>query len=316
MNNSYAYDPKFSYKKSELNPYIDQSSSTYGIAQSQIQQGSNIRQHTFSTHARNLSQPLLSNQSSQRIQVIQQSIPQSIRQPNIVRASSPLTQQKVYYTQSVQPVYRLYNEPIQVIAQQPPPQVNVVREIEEVPIIHEVHHVNRPINVISMDEIEGPWKSKQILLEKQLIELQLMLKHGPQRKVETKQIIVEDEARIRELEQQIEQMKHILNENEEEIQHLESLVDQAQYNLENAEDQASSQVEEQNRELAKWKKKFQDLNKKYHDIEEDITMTEAQIESIQKRKMVTQTSSTTKTTSKVNQMRDSGFRRSSVTKNY
>ncbi|CAD8182807.1 unnamed protein product [Paramecium pentaurelia] len=312
MNNSYGYDAKFSYQKSELNPYIDQSISTYGIAQSQIQQG-NIRQHTYSTHARNLSQPLLSNTSSQRIQVFQQQIPQSIRQP-IVRASSPLNQQKVYYTQSVQPVYRLYNEPIQVVVQQPP-QVNIVHEIEDAPIIHEVHHVNRPINVISMDEIQGPWKSKQILLEKQLIELQLMLKHGPQRKIETKQIIVEDEARIRQLEQEIEKLKHILNENEEEIQNLESLVDQAQYNLENAEEQASSQVEEQNRELAKWKKKFQDLNKKYHDIEEDITMTEAQIESIQKRKMITQTSST-KTTSKINQLRDSGLRRSSVTKNY
>lgn len=42
----------------------------------------------------------------------------------------------------------------------------LVREIEEVPIIHEIHHVNRPINVISMDEIEVPWRSKQILLEK------------------------------------------------------------------------------------------------------------------------------------------------------
>lgn len=30
-----------------------------------------------------------------------------------------------------------------------------------------------------MDEIEVPWRSKQILLEKQLIELQLMLRRNP-----------------------------------------------------------------------------------------------------------------------------------------
>jgi hypothetical protein len=42
----------------------------------------------------------------------------------------------------------------------------LVQEIEHVPSIHEVHHVNRPINVISMDELEGPWRSKKILLEK------------------------------------------------------------------------------------------------------------------------------------------------------
>lgn len=39
------------------------------------------------------------------------------------------------------------------------------------------------------------------------------------------------------------------------------------------------------------------MNKKYHDIEEDITMTEAQIESIQKRKQVVTTTSTVKMTS-------------------
>ncbi|CAD8119272.1 unnamed protein product [Paramecium sonneborni] len=315
MNSSYTYDPKYSYYKSEVYPQFDQSITSYGIANSQIQQGSSTRLATYSTHGRNLSQPQLTTSQSQRVpvQFVQQSIGQSIRQP-IVRSSSPLNQQKVYYTQSIQPVYRLYNEPIQVVQQAP--QVNVVREIEEVPIIHEVHHINRPINVIAMDEIEGPWKSKQILLEKQLIELQLMLKRGPQKKNEIKQVIVEDEGRIRYLEQQIEKLKGILNENEEEIQNLESQVDQAQYNLENAEEEANGQIEEQNRELAKWKKKFQDLNKQYHDIEEDITMTEAQIESIQKRKFLTQTSSSIKTSSKVNQIRDSGSRRSSVKKNY
>lgn len=32
MNNSYTYDPNFSYQKSHLNPNIDQSITTYGIA--------------------------------------------------------------------------------------------------------------------------------------------------------------------------------------------------------------------------------------------------------------------------------------------
>ncbi|CAD8092714.1 unnamed protein product [Paramecium primaurelia] len=313
MNISYSNDPKFHYQQSILNPYINQSINKQGIANSQILQGSPVHLPNYSTQGRNQSNSIFSTPSAPKAQLpfIQQSIPQSIIKP-IVRSPSPINQQKFHQTQPIQSRNIQYYESPQV---QKAPQVKIVHEIEQVPIIHELHHVNRPINVISMDEIEVPWRSKQILLEKQLIELQLMLRRNPQERSERKKIIVEDEARIKELEQEIAKLRLIVQENEQNIQNYYGQVEQAQQNIENAEEQASEQIEEQNRELAKWKKKFQDLNKKYHDLEEEITMTEAQIESIQKRKMTTQKITSNKITSN-SRVRDSGLIGSSVKKNY
>ncbi|CAK63053.1 unnamed protein product (macronuclear) [Paramecium tetraurelia] len=330
MKISIPNDPRFAYQKSHLSPYIDKSKSPYGIAKSPIQQGSpcnikfNIYSALFPTYPqqnRNLSMSLFQTPSPQRLPqpMIQQSTPQSIGKPTIA-PPSPLYLQQSQSPQSVQPRY-------QQLIQTQVPQVNIsnyvyiaislVREIEEVPVVHEVHHVNRPINVISMAEIEAPWRSKQILLEKQLIELQLVLKYGSPKKVETRHIIVEDESRIRELEQEIEKLKQLMRENEENIQNLESLVDQAQNNLENVEEQVQNQLEEQHAELARWRKKFQELNKKYHDLEEEITMTEAQIESIQKRAIITQSSSSKIISkSRVNQTSGSAVRVASVNKNF
>ncbi|CAD8199310.1 unnamed protein product [Paramecium octaurelia] len=235
-----------------------------------------------------------SYQSPQRIvsQRVMQQSPQVITSPIIQQQGPPIQQQ------------------VQSSVQQP----SVIHNVEHVPVIHELHHVNRPINVISVDEIEGPWRSKVLLLEKQLIELQLMLKKGPVKQVQAKQIVVEDEGKIRQLQSEVERLQAILRENQKEIDELQQQINDATFNLENAEEQASSQVEAQQEELAKWKKKFSELNKKFHDIEEDITMTEAQIESIQKRKLVTQTTSTVKTTAKTSggtygdgDVRKSGF---------
>ncbi|CAD8205727.1 unnamed protein product [Paramecium pentaurelia] len=210
------------------------------------------------------------------------------------------TPQRIVSQRVMQQSPQVITSPIiqQQQVQQTVQQPSVIHNVEHVPVIHELHHVNRPINVISVDEIEGPWRSKVLLLEKQLIELQLMLKKGPVKQVQSKQVVVEDEGKIRQLQSEIERLQGILRENQKEIDELQQQINDATYNLENAEEQASAQVEAQSQELAKWKKKFSELNKKFHDIEEDITMTEAQIESIQKRKMVTQTTSTIKTTAK------------------
>ncbi|CAD8118890.1 unnamed protein product [Paramecium sonneborni] len=238
-----------------------------------------------------------SYQTPQRIvsqRAIQQS-PQAVQAP-FIQQQAPIIQQQQM------PIIQQYQAPIiqqQQVQQTVQQQPSVIHNVEHVPVIHELHHVNRPINVVSVDEIEGPWRSKVLLLEKQLIELQLMLKKGPTKQVQSKQVVVEDEGRIRQLQSEIERLQGILRDNQKEIDELEQLINEATYSLENADEQAASQVEAQSQELAKWKKKFSDLNKQYHDIEEDITMTEAQIESIQKRKMITQTTSSIKTTSKV-----------------
>ncbi|CAD8162203.1 unnamed protein product [Paramecium octaurelia] len=243
------------------------------------------------------------NQGVPSYQTPQRIVSQRVMQQSPQVVTSPIIQQQV-------PIIQQQTQNIQSSVQQP----SVVHNVEHVPVIHELHHVNRPINVVSVDEIEGPWRSKVLLLEKQLIELQLMLKKGPVKQVQSKQVVVEDEGKIRQLQSEIERLQAILRENQKEIDELQQQINDATFNLENAEEQASSQVEAQQEELAKWKKKFSDLNKKFHDIEEDITMTEAQIESIQKRKMVTQTTSTVKTTAKTSggtygdgDVRKSGF---------
>ncbi|CAD8095033.1 unnamed protein product [Paramecium primaurelia] len=250
-----------------------------------------------------------SYQTPQRImsQRVMQQSPQAITSP-IIQQQAPMIQQQIPIIQQSAPI--IQQQSVQSTVQQP----SVIHNVEHVPVIHELHHVNRPINVVSVDEIEGPWRSKVLLLEKQLIELQLMLKKGPVKQVQSKQVVVEDEGKIRQLQSEIERLQGILRENQKEIDELQQQINDATYNLENAEEQASAQVEAQSQELAKWKKKFQELNKKFHDIEEDITMTEAQIESIQKRKMITQTTSTVKTTAKTSggtygdgDVRKSGF---------
>ncbi|CAD8116356.1 unnamed protein product [Paramecium sonneborni] len=253
----------------------------------------------------NNNQGVPSYQTPQRMasQRVMQQSPQTMTSP-IIQQQAPMIQQQVPIIQQQQaPIIQQYQAPIiqqqqvqQTVQQYQP---SVIHNVEHVPVIHELHHVNRPINVVSVDEIEGPWRSKVLLLEKQLIELQLMLKKGPVKQLQSKQVVVEDEGKIRQLQSEIERLQGILRENQKEIEELEQQINEATYSLENADEQAASQVEAQSQELAKWKKKFSDLNKQYHDIEEDITMTEAQIESIQKRKMITQTSSTIKTTSKV-----------------
>lgn len=53
--------------------------------------------------------------------------------------------------------------------------------------MHELHHVNRAVSVVSVEEIEGPWRSKVLKLEKQLLELELMVKkNGGKSVVESK----------------------------------------------------------------------------------------------------------------------------------
>lgn len=65
-------------------------------------------------------------------------------------------------------------------------------------MVHELHHVNRAVSVVSVEEIEGPWRSKVIKLEKQLLELELMVKKNAGRPiVETKQVVVEDQNAVR-----------------------------------------------------------------------------------------------------------------------
>ncbi|CAD8185752.1 unnamed protein product [Paramecium octaurelia] len=289
MKISIPNDPRFAYQKSHLSPCIDNSKSTYGIAKSQIQQGSPSLLPPYPQQSRNLSMSLFQTPSPQRLpqSLVQQSTPQSVGKPNVA-PPSPLYVKQVQSPQLAQSAQPKYQQMIQTQA----PQVHIICEIKELPVVHEVHHVNRPINVISMAEIEAPWRK-------------------------TRHIIVEDESKIRELEQEIQKLQHIMRENEENIQNLESLVDQAQNNLENVEEQVQNQLEEQHAELARWRKKFQELNKKYHDLEEEITMTEAQIESIQKRAIVTQTSSSKLISkSRVGQTGGSAQRVASVNRNF
>jgi hypothetical protein len=50
--------------------------------------------------------------------------------------------------------------------------------------------------VVGIEEVELPWKSKVTALEKQLIELELILKKGGIKRTETKNVTVEDTKKV------------------------------------------------------------------------------------------------------------------------
>lgn len=51
--------------------------------------------------------------------------------------------------------------------------------MEHVPVVHELHHVHRNVAVVNVEEIEAPWRTKVIKLERQMLELELLLKKQP-----------------------------------------------------------------------------------------------------------------------------------------
>ncbi|CAD8054409.1 unnamed protein product [Paramecium primaurelia] len=122
------------------------------------------------------------------------------------------------------------------------------------------------LGVVSREEIEAPWRDEVLYLQSLIAELE---------KKKEVQIVKEmDNTRVHELEDENERLRILIQQTKSEV--------------------ITQRITEVNNEAEVWKKKFQEINHDYSETQEKLMNAEIELEALKKQKIVTTSSTVTK----------------------
>ncbi|CAD8125691.1 unnamed protein product [Paramecium sonneborni] len=178
-------------------------------------------------------------------------------------------------------------------------------------LLHEVVKIEKPFYITTVEEVERYWKAKEIMLLRQKSQLEFEIKLQAQKankkavilKVEPLQEISDIEIQIQQLEIQLKNKNRIINDLKVESEELD-------VKYENMLDQVNdTQFLKYEKQLKNIQQSFKDLNRRFHETEEQITMKENEIES--RKKQMQRKSSIIMPSNLRNSMIDSKFKQRS-----
>lgn len=139
----------------------------------------------------------------------------------------------------------------------------------------EIHHIEKPLEVITIEEIEGPWRLKCATLERQILELQIQLRKGGLPTVET--VEVQDDTRLKELEAKRNNLKDQLAQRDNEIEDLNNHIHELQMEIETVTTEKLSYF---TTEVETWKRKYADLQREHTDAERELDKVNRELDQV------------------------------------
>ncbi|CAD8096564.1 unnamed protein product [Paramecium sonneborni] len=122
------------------------------------------------------------------------------------------------------------------------------------------------LGVVSREEIEAPWRDEVLYLQQLIAEFE---------KKKTVEVVKEiDNTRVLELEHENERLRLLIQQTQSET--------------------VTQRITEVNNEAEVWKRKFQEINHDYSETQEKLMNAEIELEALKKQKIVTSTSTVTK----------------------
>ncbi|CAD8095677.1 unnamed protein product [Paramecium sonneborni] len=122
------------------------------------------------------------------------------------------------------------------------------------------------LGVVSKEEIEAPWRDEVLYLQQLIAELE---------KKKTVEVVKEfDNTRVHELEDENERLRLLIQQTQSET--------------------VTQRITEVNNEAEVWKRKFQEINHDYSETQEKLMNAEIELEALKKQKIVTSSSTVTK----------------------
>ncbi|CAD8200674.1 unnamed protein product [Paramecium pentaurelia] len=247
-------------------------------------------------------------QSPQTYQTQQQfsspyQIPQSqqyLQQPQIRQPQLPVQQNQILPVTSqafapvrsqspinVRPSYQQVNFQVappvqQVYVQQQPVTVQPQTQVQE------FRHVERPLQVITVDEIEAPWRLKCATLERQILELQIQIRKNNGTIVEETVQEVQDDTRVKNLELQKLELEQKIHDDEQLMEELrirlEELRQEYEIIITEKVTYASNEVETWMKKYANLEKNYAESNQKIADLKRQLAQVEAADKAMQDQK--------------------------------
>ncbi|CAK61686.1 unnamed protein product (macronuclear) [Paramecium tetraurelia] len=244
------------YQQSPQNPII-QSPQTY---QPQQQFGS---QYQIPSSQQFLQQPQLRQPQLQSNQIL----PVTSQAFGPVQPQSPIT---------VRPSYQQMNfqvaPPVQQVVVQQPVTVQPQTQVQE------FRHVERPLQVITVDEIEAPWRLKCATLERQILELQIQIRKNNGTIVEETVQEIQDDTKVKNLELQKLELEQKIHDDEQFMNELRMRLEELRQEYEVI---ITEKVTYASNEVETWMKKYGNLEKSYAESNQKIADLKRQLAQVE-----------------------------------
>ncbi|CAD8190949.1 unnamed protein product [Paramecium octaurelia] len=178
-------------------------------------------------------------------------------------------------------------------------------------LLHEVVKIEKPFYITSVEEVERYWKAKELMLLRQKSQLEFEIKLQAQLANKKPVILkVEPLQEITQTEVEIQQLEILLKNQNKQINELKLESEELDVKFENLLDQDNdTQFLRYEKQLKHIQQSFKDLNRRFHETEEQISMKENEIES--RKKQMQRKSSIIMPSNLRNSMTDSKFKQRS-----
>ncbi|CAD8122576.1 unnamed protein product [Paramecium sonneborni] len=202
--------------------------------------------------------------TSQQLAPVQSQSPITIRppyQPIGVQVASPIQPVSFKVAPTVQPA--VIQKPVTV---QPQTQVQ------------EFRHVERPLQVITVDEIEAPWRLKCATLERQILELQIQIRKNNGTILQETVEEVQDDTKVKNLELQKLELEQKIHNDEQLMNELRARLEELRQEYEII---ITEKVTYASNEVETWMKKYSNLEKNYAESSQKIANLKRQLAQVE-----------------------------------
>ncbi|CAD8196656.1 unnamed protein product [Paramecium octaurelia] len=229
-------------------------------------------------------------------------IPQSqqfLQQPQIRQPQLPLQQNQILPVTSQPFIPARQQSPISVRPSYQPVTVQVAPPVQQMVLqqpvavqpqtqVQEFRHVERPLQVITVDEIEAPWRLKCATLERQILELQIQIRKNNGTIVEETVQEIQDDTKVKNLELQKLELEQKIHEDEQLMDELRNRLEELRQEYEVI---ITEKVTYASNEVETWMKKYANLEKNYAqstqkiaDLKRQLAQVEAADKAMQEQK--------------------------------
>ncbi|CAD8195673.1 unnamed protein product [Paramecium pentaurelia] len=206
---------------------------------------------------------LIGSPQSQQLKQLQ--LQQSPIMPTSMKQQNPINIQNPKNIRST-------NQPQNIAQTQSPKTAQPQKQVQE------FRHVERPLQVITADEIEAPWRLKCSALERQILELQIQIRKDNGKIIEENVQEVQDDTKVKNLQNQKQELEKKISDDEEFIQQQRQKLEELQQEYEIT---ITEKISYASNEVETWIKKYSNLEKNYNDSQQKIQNLKKQLAQVE-----------------------------------